>query len=233
MAGKHAIITGLVAIVGLFYLSSVNGLSCLFCDSVVNITDCLTQKALCTDNDEQCFLDKVILPDLSTVFSAGCRSKQVCDLITSSVGRKRSTVACAECCDLPVDNSTLIPCNGYLCNQKPQPTQATCGVCDKVTHPEDCSVDQQCQPTEVCKINTVFTGGVIKHELGCEQKTVCDVLLTEYRKTHSTALPAAGRRADHGDLVLCSACCDTLSCNKKPCKDVRETQKCHDTAICG
>ncbi|XP_071130051.1 uncharacterized protein [Mytilus edulis] len=231
MAGKHAIISGFVAIIGLFYLTSVNGLSCLFCDNVVNITDCLTQKALCTDNDEQCFLDKVVLPDLSTVFSAGCRSKQVCDLMLSAAGRKRATVACAQCCNGPVNNSTQIPCNGYLCEQKPKPAGATCGVCDQVGDPKDCAVDQLCQPTEVCKVNTVFTGGVIKHELGCEQKTMCDVLLKEYKSTHTT--PATGRRADHGDLVLCSACCDTLSCNKKECKEVIKTQICYDTGICG
>ncbi|CAG2202770.1 unnamed protein product [Mytilus edulis] len=164
-------------------------LSCLFCDSVVNITDCLTTKALCTDNDE------------------------VCDLMLSAAGEKRATVACAQCCDSPVRNSTQIPCNGYLCEQEPKPAGSTCGVCDQVGDPKDCSVDQQCQPTEVCKVNTKFTGGVIKHELGCEQKTMCDVLLKEYKSSHTT--PATGRRADHGDLVLCSACCDTLSCNKK------------------
>ncbi|VDI78420.1 Hypothetical predicted protein [Mytilus galloprovincialis] len=171
MAGRHALVTGLVAIVGLFYLTSVNGLSCLFCDRAVNITDCLTQKAACKDVDEQCFLDKTILPDLTSVFSAGCRSKQVCDLIASSVG-KRDTVACAQCCDKPVNNSTQIPCNGYLCNQNPQPAGSTCGVCDRVGDPTDCAIDQQCQPTEVCKVNTVFSGGAIKYELGCEQKTV-------------------------------------------------------------
>ncbi|CAG2202769.1 unnamed protein product [Mytilus edulis] len=150
----------LVAIVGLFYLTSVNGLSCLFCDRAVNITDCLTQKAACKDVDEQCFLDKTILPDLTSVFSAGCRSKQV----------------------------------------DPQRAGATCGVCDRVSDPKDCSVDQECQPTEVCKVNTIFSGGVLKYELGCEKKTECDLFLKEYKATHNTA---AGRRADHGDLNLC------------------------------
>lgn len=31
----------------------------------------------------------------------------------------------------------------------PQPAGATCGVCDRVSDPKDCSVDQECQPTEV------------------------------------------------------------------------------------
>ncbi|CAC5385286.1 unnamed protein product [Mytilus coruscus] len=230
MAGRHALMTGLVAIVGLFYLSSVNGLTCLFCDRAVNITDCLTQKASCKDNDEQCFLDKTILPDLSSVFSAGCRSQQVCKLIASAVG-KRDSVACAQCCSDPINNATLIPCNGYLCNQNPQPAGSTCGVCDRVSDPKDCSVDQQCQPNEVCKVNTLFTGGVLKYELGCELKTICDKILKEYKGTHTTV--STGRRADHGDLTLCSACCDTLSCNKEKCSEVIKTQTCHNSTICG
>ncbi|CAC5385283.1 unnamed protein product [Mytilus coruscus] len=182
-------------------------LTCLFCNRAVNITDCLTQKATCKDNEEQCFLDKTILPDLASVFSAGCRSKQVCDLIASAVG-KRSNVACAQCCNTTTNNTTLIPCNGYLCEQNPKPAGATCGVCDRVSDPKDCSVDQQCQPNEIC-----------------------DRILKEYRSTHNTV--STGRRADHGDLTLCSACCDTLSCNKKKCSEVIKTQTCHNSTICG
>ncbi|CAG2238907.1 unnamed protein product [Mytilus edulis] len=166
------------------------GLICLSCDRA-NITDCLGQKVSC-DTDEKCFLDKVIVPDLSTVFSAGCRSKQVCYIIDSAVG-KRDAVACYQCCNSP-PNSEHVPCNGYLCNQAPRVGGVSCGVCDRVSDPKECAVEQQCQPNEVC-----------------------DRHLKEYKNLHTVAV---GKRADHGDLVLCMACCDGTGCNKDYCQNV-------------
>ncbi|VDI26827.1 Hypothetical predicted protein [Mytilus galloprovincialis] len=125
------------------------GLSCLFCNHVANVTDCLTQKALCQDSNEECFLDWHILPDLSAVFNAGCRSKQVCNLISTTFGKR--TIGCSQCCNSP-PNSEGIPCNGHLCKQAPVAAGNTCGICDRVGDPHDCAVDQTCQPSEVGKV---------------------------------------------------------------------------------
>ncbi|XP_063416471.1 uncharacterized protein LOC134698111 [Mytilus trossulus] len=151
LSGIEFTVIGLICLV-----SCVNGLICLSCNSAINITDCLGQKISC-DTDEKCFLDKIILADLSTVFSGGCRSKQVCNLISSAVG-KRDTVACSMCCNSP-PNSTHIPCNGYLCNQAPQHAQvggSSCGVCDRVSDPKDCAIEQQCQPNETKPATTLL-----------------------------------------------------------------------------
>ncbi|XP_071127384.1 uncharacterized protein [Mytilus edulis] len=221
----------LTLIVGIFYVSFVNGLSCLFCDRAVNVTDCLTQIASCQDGIEECYLDWQVLPDLSAVFTAGCRSKQVCNLISSAFYKRASkrTIGCSQCCNSP-PNSKNIPCNGYLCKQAPVVQGAICGICDKVSDPMDCSNLQSCQPTETCKTMTLFSGGVIKYELGCEQKSICDIWLKEYKNTHT---PTIGKRADHGDIVLCVACCDGLGCNRNQCKEVRKNQPCFDATVCG
>ncbi|XP_076071298.1 uncharacterized protein LOC143042741 [Mytilus galloprovincialis] len=222
-----------IIIVGICYIPYGNGLLCLYCNNAANINDCLNTVAQCSDGSEECFLDWNILPDLSAVFTAGCRSRQVCNLLSNAFGKrrsKRSTVGCSQCCDSPPNNGTQVPCNGYLCKQAPVAVGKTCGVCDSVSDPKDCAVDQACQPVEVCKINTIFTGGVIKYELGCEQKTTCDRLLKEYKSVHNTG---TGKRADHGDLVICSACCDGIGCNKDQCSNVRKTQPCFNSAICG
>ncbi|CAC5422031.1 unnamed protein product [Mytilus coruscus] len=218
-------------IVWICYVSYVNGLSCLFCDRAVNVTDCLTQIASCQDRTEECFLDWQVLPDLSAVLSAGCRSKQVCNLISSAFGKRASkrTLGCSQCCNSP-PNSKNVPCNGYLCEQAPVAAGTACGICDRVSDPKDCSVDQTCQPSETCIVKTLFTGGVLKYELGCEQKFVCDLMLKEYKNTHSSH---TGKRADHGDLVLCAACCDGLGCNKNQCSEVIKNQPCFNSTICG
>ncbi|XP_076071300.1 uncharacterized protein LOC143042742 [Mytilus galloprovincialis] len=179
----------------------------------------------------ECFLDWHVLPDLSAVFNAGCRSKQVCNLISTTFGKRTSkrTIGCSQCCNSP-PNSEGIPCNGYLCKQAPVAAGNTCGICDMVSDPHDCTVDQTCQPTETCGVTTVFTCGAIKYKLGCEQKSVCDVLFKEYQSTHR---PTIGKRADHGDIVLCIACCNGLGFNKKPCNEVIKSQTCYDPSICG
>ncbi|CAG2238905.1 unnamed protein product [Mytilus edulis] len=150
---------------------NMTGLLCLSCDSAVNINDCLTTMAQCSDGSEECFLDWTILPDLSAVFTAGCRATQVCNLLSNAFGKRitQRSVGCSQCCNSP-PNGTQVPCNGYLCKQAPV-ARKTCGVCSRVSDPTDCAVDQECSPHEACKINTIFTGGVLRYELGCEKKT--------------------------------------------------------------
>ncbi|XP_071131406.1 uncharacterized protein [Mytilus edulis] len=222
-------------VIGVTLLNQCRGLTCLFCDQASNITDCLTQKAVCTDGDEKCFLDQVILGDLSTVFSAGCRSKQICDLLASAAGRKRqhefqrtkkNTVACAHCCSTNTTNG--IPCNGFLCNQKPA-TVDTCLSCDSVSSPKLCQVSQQCSSNEVCVQRVFVRGGAVRYQLGCERKLMCDHLLKDYSYTHGLG---QGRRAN-GDTDICSACCNTNQCNAEDCRHLIRKQKCNSPSVCG
>ncbi|XP_052069036.1 uncharacterized protein LOC127708233 [Mytilus californianus] len=82
-------------------------LTCLFCDRATSINDCLTNTAPCRDRDEECFLDQTVLLDLSRVFSAGCRSKQMCDHLLKDLrythGQGRRAIGdidvCAACCN--------------------------------------------------------------------------------------------------------------------------------------
>ncbi|XP_071177696.1 uncharacterized protein [Mytilus edulis] len=291
-------------------------LTCLSCHSVSDISKCLTHHTVCQGPDEECYLDKTILPNLSTAYNAGCRSKTVCSLLSGAVGKrnvdiqlqrlKKASISCSECCNTQPDRGG-VPCNRNLCKlgtsayetcgvcdrvsspgacsvyqvcppnevntlfhlckhldvsvltlllssfflalsrqkhldvsidygnvkmllarQTSSVSYDTCGVCDHVSRPSDCTVFQSCQPTEVCKLNQIFSGGRIIHELGCEIKTVCDAMLREYKASHH------GKRADHGDLVLCSACCTGKNCNTKAdCKTLIQNQPCFNSTTCG
>lgn len=57
---------------------------------------------------------------------------------------------------------------------------------------------------------------------------VCDYLLKEYKANHNTA---TGKRADHGTLVLCKACCDGLGCTKEQCSELIN-RKCYKIFTC-
>ncbi|VDI24329.1 Hypothetical predicted protein [Mytilus galloprovincialis] len=210
-------------------------LTCLSCHSVSDISKCLTHHTVCQGPDEECYLDKTILPNLSTAYNAGCRSKTVCSLLSGAVGKrnvdiqlqrlKKASISCSECCNTQPDRSG-VPCNRNLCKLGTSAYE-TCGVCDHVSSPGACSVHQVCPPNEVCTVNSIFTGGVLKYELGCELKTVCDATLKIYKGSH-------GKRAGHGDLVLCSACCSGKNCNTKgDCSTLIRNQPCFNTTICG
>ncbi|CAC5385287.1 unnamed protein product [Mytilus coruscus] len=182
------------------------GLTCLSCNSVADINDCLQTLATCQNSNEECYLDKTILPSLQAVFSAGCRSKKVCDLFAAATGKrevsrsKRTNVACAQCCTTSSNNSTEIPCNGYLCNQKPKPVGHTCGVCERIEDPTTCSIIKDCPPNEVC-----------------------DVTLKGYKKSNPGKYIGPNRKRVDGEIVICSSCCDTRTCNMANCKSLINT----------
>ncbi|VDI78427.1 Hypothetical predicted protein, partial [Mytilus galloprovincialis] len=229
-----------VSILLTFSLSCVDGLTCLSCKGVADINDCLSSEATCQNSNEECYLDKTILPSLQAVFSAGCRSKQVCDLFAAaSAGKretsrtKRTTVACAECCTTSSNNSTGIPCNGYLCKQKPKTDITTCGVCDKVADPTLCSVIQDCPPNEVCTSELIFANNQLVHRLGCERKDVCDVTLKGYKDAHPGQYTGPKRKRVDGEIVICSSCCDTRTCNMADCKSLINIQPCYNKTLCG
>ncbi|CAC5385001.1 unnamed protein product [Mytilus coruscus] len=143
-----------------------------------------------------CYLDRHVKEDLTTVFTAGCRSKQVdstkwsvevCHLISGVAGKRDSLVSCAQCCNA----ATKIPCNGYLCNQMPggSSVKNECGQCDRVEYPTLCQTFSACRPDELC-----------------------DADLKAYKASHN---PAVGKRAA---VQVCSACCEGNRCNQGGCQ---------------
>ncbi|XP_052070393.1 uncharacterized protein LOC127709083 [Mytilus californianus] len=228
-----------VPILLMFYLSCVDGLTCLSCNSVADINDCLQTLATCQNSNEECYLDKTILPSLQAVFSAGCRSKKVCDLFAAATGKrevsrsKRTNVACAQCCTTSSNNSTGIPCNGYLCNQKPKTVGHTCGVCERIEDPTTCSIIKDCPPNEVCASELIFANGKLLNRLGCERKEVCDLTLKGYKKSNPGKYIGPNRKRVDGEIVICSSCCDTRTCNMANCKSLINKQPCYNTTVCG
>ncbi|CAC5384999.1 unnamed protein product [Mytilus coruscus] len=154
-----------------------------------------------------CYLERHVREDLTVVFTAGCRSRKICNVINALGGRKRnSLVTCAQCCDAPANSKAQIPCNGYLCNQMPggSSVKNECGQCDRVEYPTLCQTFSACRPDELC-----------------------DADLKAYKTSHN---PAIGKRAA---VEVCSACCEGNRCNQGGCQVLVKNQTCYDKAICG
>ncbi|XP_052071084.1 uncharacterized protein LOC127709519 [Mytilus californianus] len=115
-------------------LSTTTGLRCLTCKDDRRLTDCYWRTpSSCSDGVESCYLEVSVLRTLDTVFNAGCRSVQVCQLLdtlnkdnvnanTASVDKRLSSpyagTACAQCCSQSTTDHQM-PCNTALCNQRP------------------------------------------------------------------------------------------------------------------
>ncbi|CAG2223489.1 unnamed protein product [Mytilus edulis] len=153
-----------------------------------------------------CFLDRHVKEDLTAVFTAGCRSKQICNIIAAGGRKRNSLVTCAQCCDSPRPNQNVPPCNAYLCNQNPSipSVQNECGQCDRVEYPTLCQTFSACRADELC-----------------------DADLKAYKASHN---PVVGKRAA---VQVCSACCEGNRCNQGGCQVLVKNQTCYDKAICG
>ncbi|XP_056004755.1 uncharacterized protein LOC125659338 isoform X2 [Ostrea edulis] len=198
------------------------GPTCMRCNEVAEIGECLTNVVTCGDNEE-CYLEKVTKEDLSIRFNAGCRSKQVCTLMAAlaSAGRKRDLVNCADCCsDAPDKNG---PCNAKLCGLTPIQTAATCVACDGV-HSDvlSCTTAATCPPNEVCYTGIRIVGTAIRYVFGCYEERVCRAMLENDNK-NSTIHGRAGRviHGDHGTKI-CDACCKGDRCNAGDCFDIKK-----------
>ncbi|XP_076073857.1 uncharacterized protein LOC143045309 [Mytilus galloprovincialis] len=205
------------------------GLSCLSCTNEVNITNCLGNTAVCDDSSEMCFLDRHVKEDLTAVFTAGCRSQQICYIIAAGVRKRNSLVTCAQCCGFPRPNQNVPPCNAYLCNQNPSvpSVQNECGQCDRVEYPTLCQTFSACRADEVCQLKEFFYRNQVYFQLRCRQKSLCDADLKAYKASHN---PVVGKRAA---VQVCSACCEGNRCNQGGCQVLVKNQTCYDKAICG
>ncbi|XP_069121762.1 uncharacterized protein [Argopecten irradians] len=81
---------------------------CYICNDVANPRDC-TNKVSCAQ-DEECFTQEFIAPNLQKRYKLSCETKQRCQLL-SLFGRKRSSQLCNECCSGPGCNRHLCPLN--------------------------------------------------------------------------------------------------------------------------
>ncbi|CAC5386679.1 unnamed protein product [Mytilus coruscus] len=63
--------------------------------------------------------------------------------------------------------------------------------------------------------------------LNQRHERICDATLKLYKGSH-------GKRAGHGEIVLCSACCTGKNCNTKgDCPTLIRNQPCFNTTTCG
>ncbi|CAG2219608.1 unnamed protein product [Mytilus edulis] len=88
---------------------------------------------------------------------------------------RRTSVVCAQCCNTAPKNR--IPCNAQLCDDR------KCYLVYRSMCLEECYLDKTilpnlstaynagCRSKTVCTVNSIFSGGVLKYELGCELKT--------------------------------------------------------------
>merc|ERR1711860_143596 len=95
-------IAGAIVTILLSISIPIDALTCLSCNAVTDIQECVLNSAVCQDSTEQCYLDVTIKENLQRVFTAGCRATDVCNIL-SSLGKrdiqKRESIACAECCN--------------------------------------------------------------------------------------------------------------------------------------
>ncbi|KAK3087145.1 hypothetical protein FSP39_002283 [Pinctada imbricata] len=168
-------------------------LTCYNCPKVADSVDCQTTTTC--EADEQCFTDKYIDEQGNVFFSLSCKSKRVCDIL-SSLGKRylpedlgererRSVIhLCTQCCAAGM-------CNNKLCTAittvKPA---ARCYHCDAEEDPESCVDIKTCDDHELCEA-ALQHGGNLHH----------------------------GKR--ESNKVLCLGCCnDSEGCNHKGCYSI-------------
>ncbi|XP_062609429.1 uncharacterized protein LOC134271201 [Saccostrea cucullata] len=192
--------------------------NCFTCNDVSNMHLCSITTTTCGDGEE-CYLEKVTTENLEVHINAGCRSKQVCDILASLGGRRRDIVNCAECCVNPPGASE--PCNSRLCGQQPLVTTVSpsavpglkCMSCHHALSIHECrKTTVDCQHNEECYFESVTTTDLkVKFNAGCRSRAVCNLM--------SSLGPKIGKR----DLVNCAECCSDPPDSDGPC----------NTRLCG
>ncbi|VDI61854.1 Hypothetical predicted protein, partial [Mytilus galloprovincialis] len=223
------LVKGLVLVAIFIVIPRTSGLRCLSCQFARNVTDCFRTEAQCEDGEEQCYLRKVMLPNMQIAFIAGCKSDKVCSFdehqigdgkrqIEFSHGHMIDLVMCSECCTAG-PNKDGVPCNGYLCGQRPtlNPDYVWCAECDRTDDPTKCSRFVQCPSNEVCSQDLYVSNQQLLYSLGCRRKQICD-------KTHEAYTDTHGRKRDQGTINICSSCCNTRECNQGVCNLIRQKQ---------
>uniref|UniRef100_A0A194AM67 Uncharacterized protein n=1 Tax=Pinctada fucata TaxID=50426 RepID=A0A194AM67_PINFU len=193
-------------------------LTCYNCPKVADSVDCQTTTTC--EADEQCFTDKYIDEQGNVFFSLSCKSKRVCDIL-SSLGKRylpedlgererRSVIhLCTQCCAAGM-------CNNKLCTAittvKPA---ARCYHCDAEEDPESCVDIKTCDDHEECIAEYVYlANGQKRHRLGCRSKRLCEAALQHGGNLHH------GKR--ESNKVLCLGCCnDREGCNHKGCYSIK------------
>ncbi|XP_053380696.1 uncharacterized protein LOC123560450 [Mercenaria mercenaria] len=164
----------------------------------------------CDNSTKACFTDELITDQLSIVYNAGCRSKNVCKASGGIARQKKmGLLACAKCCHSADD------CNSNLCgikqaHAKPIPKPAnplSCRSCNNALTLSDCTGMVVCDnSTEACFTDELVTDRLtIVYNAGCRSKSQCV-------SSGGTA------RQRKGNLYACSRCCHlTNDCNSDLC----------------
>lgn len=189
------------------------GLRCMSCRHVSDISACQLQLATCDNSTEECFFEVTTTTQLKTVYSAGCRANAVCNLMQSVDGRRRRSVSCSQCCNK--DREDYLPCNGFLCG-KTISEKNTCVSCEKTLDPRLCQNYVKCQPNEVCSQYQYISGRNIYYDLGCVRKDICRSFVAHAVLRQPKY--AVGKR----DTDICFACCNGINCNRNTCRDMRQ-----------
>ncbi|XP_056019239.1 uncharacterized protein LOC125671369 isoform X3 [Ostrea edulis] len=187
-------------------------LECMSCNLAVSVHDCQKTTTTCQAGEE-CFLESVTTPDRRMKFNAGCRSKTVCNLMSSfgSTIGKRNLVNCAACCSDPPDSNG--PCNTRLCGESSEPR---CLVCDGLQTTSDCPFTEICGPNQTCYNGVRIVGSSLSYVYGCEDEKVCQTFAVNYHHYHG-GQHVARSIAHDGGVIVCDSCCKGDLCNSQDC----------------
>ncbi|XP_021349352.1 uncharacterized protein LOC110447774 isoform X1 [Mizuhopecten yessoensis] len=180
---------------------------CWQCSDESNLALCRNNTVTCSTNEE-CFLEKAITDTNAVVYSGGCRSNKVCQIMQAVSGvaiGKRSTGLCGKCCTGP-------HCQDTLCGLTSSgPSLSICLSCNSVSSPAACMNSEVCQDTEVCSAGIHIEGGsLVRYSLGCESKHLC-------REQAAYLTPGHPGRAIVNAISICDSCCVSDHCNKADC----------------
>ncbi|XP_060567105.1 uncharacterized protein LOC132725920 isoform X3 [Ruditapes philippinarum] len=158
LSASLLVVTYFILGVGAF-VSTQETIRCLRCDHASSDDECGT---ITCDKLEECYTDEVITDQLTIVYNAGCRAKQVCH----STGKRSHFIddclGCSRCCSWRNDCNRLLCALTSASNRPHNRTQ--CYSCDHrsseqsdISDPRSCTTFDWCQPNEVRQLALVMT----------------------------------------------------------------------------
>ncbi|XP_062609431.1 uncharacterized protein LOC134271202 isoform X2 [Saccostrea cucullata] len=194
--------------------SAVPGLKCMSCHHALSVHECKKTTVDC-QHHEECYFESVTTSDRKVKFNAGCRSRAVCNLMSSlgpKIG-KRDLVNCAECCSGPPDREG--PCNTRLCGESSAPR---CLVCNGLQSSRaDCQTSAICPQNQTCYNGVRIVGSSsLQYVYGCEEEQTCQAFAENYHHYHNNQ--HVGRSVSNdGGVIVCDSCCKDDMCNAQDC----------------
>ncbi|KAL4235961.1 hypothetical protein ACF0H5_004349 [Mactra antiquata] len=224
-------------IVLMFLACSANGqyLQCRSCNRATKLSDC-NRLVACDATLEDCYMDELVTDQLTVVYNAGCRAKDVCSSVGNH-GKRNDFISCSRCCSLSND------CNKRLCGIPDDTLSlAQCYSCDhrnseqsEVKDPKSCVTLETCQDNEVCYTTQESLQGDNTFFFGCYSKQVCRIIMQQAyddwrlcEKNLTQPDPGVswtqacgsyhiniGKRSN----AICHSCCNYGGCNYGTCHE--------------